>query len=142
MQQDLMIFLFEEFKLCTPDGSRHLIKRSVMSCHSYSGTEQRHTIDKRPEKCEEKFVDHMSTYDCGIILVCQLNINIRRKRVNLYHPCIALLQAFQLDLHHTAEKILWLWCSLTEDTKLILQSKLHYKYHNAESPKLCFLLFC
>jgi hypothetical protein len=24
-------------------------------------------IDKQPEKREEKFVDRMSTYDCGII---------------------------------------------------------------------------
>jgi hypothetical protein len=58
-------FFFKEFKLCAPDGSRSLIKHSVMPCHSYSG-QQRH-IDKQPEKREEKSVDHMSTYDCGII---------------------------------------------------------------------------
>jgi hypothetical protein len=56
---------FKEFKLCAPDGSRSLIKRSVMHCHRYSG-QQRHMIDKRPEKREEKLVDHMST-SLGII---------------------------------------------------------------------------
>jgi hypothetical protein len=49
-----------------PDGSRRLIKRSVMPCHSYSG-QQRHIIDKQPEKREEKIFDHMLTYGCGII---------------------------------------------------------------------------
>jgi hypothetical protein len=37
-----------------------------MPFHSYS-SQQQHMINKRPEKREEKFVDHMSTYDYGII---------------------------------------------------------------------------
>jgi hypothetical protein len=49
-----------------PDDSRSLIKHSVMPCHSYSG-QQQHMIDKQPEKCKEKFVDHMLTYDGGVI---------------------------------------------------------------------------
>jgi hypothetical protein len=66
MQQDHVILFFKEFKLCAPHGSRSLIKCSAMPCHSYSG-QQQHMIDKQPEKCIEKSVDHMKTYDCGII---------------------------------------------------------------------------
>jgi hypothetical protein len=49
-----------------PDGSRRLIKRSVMPRHNYSD-QQRHMINKQPQKHKETFVDDMSTYNCGII---------------------------------------------------------------------------
>jgi hypothetical protein len=58
-----------------PDGSRSLIKCSVMPCRSYS-SQQRHMIGKRPEKREEKFADHMSTYDCGTIFSVSIKYNI------------------------------------------------------------------
>jgi hypothetical protein len=66
MQQDHMIFFSKEFKFYVPDGSIRLRKRLVMPCHSYSD-QQQHMINKRPGKRKEKFVDHILTYDCGII---------------------------------------------------------------------------
>jgi hypothetical protein len=64
MQQDHVIF-FKDFKLCAPDGSRRLMKRSAMPCHSYSG-QQQHMINKRPVK-HKKNLSIICQHTTGII---------------------------------------------------------------------------
>jgi hypothetical protein len=65
MQQDHMIF-FQGVQIMCTRWQQMLDKEFGVPFHSYSG-QQLYMIDKRPEKREEKFIDHMSTYDCGII---------------------------------------------------------------------------